>query len=99
MRMLAIVLVLGACVSGDETDAGEPHPADEDSHASITAAVGAPDDAPYDVCDHVPAEPPCSLICDPEALVEYVPERSCAVFVCTLTDGQQVAVHACHPGS
>jgi hypothetical protein len=99
-RWFAIVLLacVSACVADNDTDDDPPPPASDDGLASASASVIAPsDDDAYNVCEHLPPDPPCSLICDREALAEYVPESSCAVFACVLTDGREVAVHACHP--
>ena len=98
-RWLAVALLMAsACVGEDGNDVDDTAPVDDDGHTSISSSVAAPESA-YDVCEHLPAEPPCSLICDHEALENYVPESSCAVFVCVLTDGLQVSVHACHAPS
>jgi hypothetical protein len=96
-RWLAIValIAVSACLSDDRIDIDLP-PASDDGHASVAASMAGPEDV-YDVCAHLPADPPCSLICDRDALREYVPESSCAVFACVLTDGREIAVHACRP--
>ena len=97
-RAAALALCVHACAGGGDNvvapDAAEP-PKGDDRHPSISSSLETPVDD-YDVCEHVPAQPPCSLICDREALTQYIPESSCAVFVCTLTDGLQVTVHVCH---
>ena len=84
-----------ACLVGDDNRGDDKPLPGDDGRATISSSVEMPDG--YDVCEHLPAEPPCSLICDRDALVEYVPKSACAVFVCDLTDGQRVTVHACHP--
>jgi Fe-S-cluster-containing hydrogenase component 2 len=95
---VALALCAHACaVGGDDAfapDGPEGPKADED-HPSISFSLETPDDG-YNVCEHLPAQPPCSLICDRDALTQYIPESSCAVFVCTLTDGREISVHACH---
>jgi hypothetical protein len=49
-------------------------------------------------CDQLPDAGPCALACDPSALAQaYVPVGACAVFLCTLDDGHEINVHACHP--
>lgn len=99
MHRLAIALLLAACVADDGSDSEDPAPIGDDGHVTISASVATPAEPEYDVCEHLPADPPCSLICDHDALDDYVPENVCAVFVCVLTDGNQVSVHACHPPS
>jgi hypothetical protein len=95
VRWFAIVLASSACVGDHGTDTQPP--TTDDSHASVTTSFATDDE--YDVCEHLPTEPPCSLICDYDALADYVPVSSCVVFVCVLTDGFRVSVHACHPPS
>ena len=95
---LATAIMVCACACVDRDDADDdvvPLPSD-DAHAAITNSLDVPD-ADYNICEHLPASGPCSVLCDRAALEEYVPESSCAVFVCELTDGQTVSVHACHP--
>jgi hypothetical protein len=99
MFRCSLALVLAASCVGDDGRDDEP-PLSDDGHASVSVSTSlATPLEHYDMCAHLPAEPPCSLICDHDALVEYVPDSSCAVFVCVLTDGVQVSVHACHPPS
>lgn len=85
---------------------------DEDRGFDVATVDARPIDAPYggdltaaaaveagDICDSLPAEGPCALACDVDALAEqYVPAGACAAFSCTLTDGREIAVHACHVG-
>ena len=94
---VAILILGSACAAGDA----------DTRHVAVTIDVPAIDetyavdlqDAPDDICGRLPADGPCSLACDPDALGEqYVPKGACAAFSCTLTDGTQIAVHACHIG-
>lgn len=93
------ILIFGsACATndGDDVPAGVTIdiPAIDETYA-IDLEVPAPDD----ICSRLPADGPCALACDPEALAEqFVPAGACAAFSCTLTDGAQIAVHACHAG-
>lgn len=67
--------------------------------ASAIAETGDGDGQPHEICGLLPPDGACSLACDPEALSEqYVPPGVCVAFVCTLTDGRSINVHACHPG-
>jgi hypothetical protein len=51
-----------------------------------------------DVCDLLPEDAGvCSVACDWEAVIEYVPVGTCAAFVCELVDGRDLTFHACHP--
>lgn len=48
-------------------------------------------------CEPPTDEGPCSLLCDPDALIEtYVPEGTCVHFLCTLRDGTRRNIGACH---
>lgn len=97
-RFALVAIFCGsACLIGDDEPSVDTHIPDDDGRTNISAAVELPDGG-YNICEHLPAEAPCSLLCDRDALVEqYVPESSCAVFVCELTDGRRISVHACHP--
>ena len=65
--------------------------------ASIHASLASPDEQ-EDICELLPTEGACSLLCDYDALVEqYVPPHTCVVFRCQLTNGEHVSAHACHP--
>jgi hypothetical protein len=95
---IVAILIFGSACATDEQD---------DAPAAVTIDVPAIDatyaisleDAPDDICSRLPPDGPCSLACDPDALAEqYVPAHACAAFSCTLTDGTEIAVHACHIG-
>ena len=96
---LAIAMCASACLDGgtiDEPTSDGGLTLADDTHAQITTELAIPDDS-YNICDHLPDTAPCSLLCDRDALADqYVPENTCVVFVCTLTDGRAVSVHACH---
>ena len=98
--ILAILIFGSACAvdEGDDTQRAISIdvPAIDETYAVDLADNG---DAPDDVCSLLPPDGPCALACDEEALAEqYVPAGACAAFSCTLTDGTQIAVHACHIG-
>jgi len=96
---LVAVLTTSACMTGDDTVnvAGGERAASYDERSDVTSdSRSAPADP--DVCTLLPPDGPCSLACDPEALAEqFVPLGTCAAFACTLVDGRQITVHACHP--
>ena len=98
-----LVLACGsACIDMGDPDADDiPSPAprtlsdDARSNRVVIVHDMAPTTDP-DVCTLLPPSGPCSLACDPIALGEqYLPPNTCAVFLCVLTDGRQVSVHAC----
>jgi hypothetical protein len=93
---LALAMCAHACTDDEEREPVDTPPMVDDEHGSVSTSIETPLED-YDPCAHLPADPPCSLICDREALADYVPVASCAVFLCTLSDGIQVTVHACHP--
>jgi hypothetical protein len=46
----------------------------------------------------LPADGPCSLACDPEALAAaYIPHGECAVFLCTTDGGGEIRAGGCNP--
>lgn len=50
-----------------------------------------------DLCAHLPTEGPCSLACDPEAMIEqYVPAGTCVLFGCTLDTGETYNTGGCN---
>ncbi len=95
------VLIFGSACATDEGDAQQPAISIDVPAIDETYAIDLADDseAPTDICGLLPPDGPCALACDEEALAEqYVPAGACAAFSCTLTDGTQIAVHACHIG-
>ncbi len=49
-------------------------------------------------CELLPEMQPCSLACDLERLGrEYVPDGTCVLFACTLTNGEPLKLHVCNP--
>ena len=108
-RHILAAMLLGAALSGcaDElpsiADPGKPIIHDL---AAVAARDFAIDDE-HEASLHEPDEPgscepptdegPCSLLCDPDALIEtYVPEGTCVHFLCTLRDGTRRNIGACH---
>lgn len=91
--MLAFLLG-SACV--DEADLGsESRTLSDDARASVTVEMATAPEP--DVCDLLPDCGVCSVVCDWEALIEYVPPGTCVAFLCELTDGREATFHACHP--
>lgn len=43
------------------------------------------------VCDLLPtdADDPCSYLCDPAMLAQFIPHGACVTFLCELADGRQ----------
>lgn len=70
----------------------------DDARATVIIDQMATADEP-DICDLLPDCGACSVACDWEALIEYVPPGTCAAFVCELMDGRDATFHACHPES
>lgn len=51
-----------------------------------------------DVCAALPEEGPCSLACDPDALVDtFVPKGTCVTYRCELKSGQVFQTGGCNP--
>lgn len=95
--LLVATFCLAACV--DETPTLEDPPSSEPSTGEIAQVSQSAQlldaNAEYDVCEHLPLDPPCSLACDYDALAATLPHGSCAAFFCTLTDGNEIVLHAC----
>jgi hypothetical protein len=91
---LAVALFAGCADAETEDDGIETWI--DDTHVLVAPTVDEPEES-EDICAYLPAEGPCALLCDPDALVEqYVPEHVCVVFACVLTNGKHVTAHACH---
>lgn len=89
----ALGIGLGGCAEATADEDGGADLADVGGHvraASIEPIVPT-------LCDLLPADGVCALLCDPAALEELLPDGSCAVFECTLTTGVRALIHACNP--
>lgn len=94
---LLVALVGSSCVTNDVDPIAGPAPSAEES-ADVTQAYAPPPNSDDAFCDELPADGPCALACDVDALAEeYVPAGTCAAFSCTLDDGREIGVHVCHP--
>jgi hypothetical protein len=88
LALVTVVCASACAVEEDDSVLGPPPPIDESADVTYQA----------EFCDELPADGPCALACDPGALADaYVPVGACAVFGCTLDDGREINVHACHP--
>ena len=99
LARLALVAAVSAsaCVV-EESDATWGMTPTIDESAYVTQTLAPPRDEQAEYCDALPPSGPCALACDPAALADsYVPVGTCAVFGCTLDDGREIHVHACHP--
>ncbi len=95
--MLAF-LVGSACVDEPEV-VSESRTLSDDARAVVVKGEMATAPEP-DICDLLADDcGACSVACDWEALIEYVPPGTCVAFICELVDGRHVTVHACHPQS
>ncbi len=108
MRKLffAIMLSTGAVACAEVVDdpppelEGMPVPPDTSDLAEIDriehptfAAESTPSQ-----CAMLPADDSaCAHACDPVALQEFIPDGTCVIFDCPLTDGTNVRVGGCKP--
>lgn len=103
MKTLAIAasLLLAACL--DSTT--ESTPIDTDNGSAAVPTVLARDNAgkadeegaDVDVCGMLPAnDGACSVACDLEAVMAFIPKGACAVIPCTATDGTRFNTGGCH---
>ncbi len=93
--LLAVLCASGCAVSGDDTTAGDDV-THEDVGGELMIDVATGEEPEPNICELLPPCGPCSLACDPDALAETIPAGTCAVLVCTLTNGERIQVHACH---
>ena len=92
---LLVVQLWGSACTDEDTSVAERHTPGEEGRALIADEMSPGTD---DVCRLLPPDDgACSDACDWEALREYVPEGTCAAFVCDLIDGRQAIFHCCHP--
>ncbi|HEU0034898.1 MAG TPA: hypothetical protein VFQ53_29940 [Kofleriaceae bacterium] len=93
--VLAGMLAISACTSSDE--APDEGPVNPDSLEPMTSNDESLVAAPSDPCAVVATEGACTLVCDPDRLVEeYVPPGSCVTWLCELRDGGTRRVGGCH---
>jgi hypothetical protein len=98
--IVAVLFFGSACATDEGDDTRTAISIDVPAIDETYAVDLADDDAPPDICGLLPPDGPCALACDEDALAEqYVPAGACAAFACTLTDGTEIAVHACHIGN
>lgn len=82
-----------------ETDAVPcPTPAPGFSPHDAVAKQEVLDEAPADYCAELPSDGPCSLACDPDAMIDqYVPHGQCVTYRCELKSGQVFRTGGCNP--
>jgi len=92
---LVVSVPIAACADGAPTTDPPPLVVTELALGGEATLV-APDGEPG-ICELLPLDGPCSLVCDPAALIaRYVPAGSCVTFFCELTDGRTIIVDVCH---
>jgi hypothetical protein len=95
-RIPAVIFALlcGSSCVADVEHASEDRTLSDDARADAARLLSAPDEP--DICGLLPECGPCADACDPDALEQHLPPGTCAAFVCELTDGRVLTVHACH---
>jgi len=96
-KLLALVAALSLAACTDDAA-----PTDESqSTVDVTEEMAAdqPADQTGDLCQLLPtdAADPCSHLCDEEGIGAFIPEHTCALFVCHLTDGTTYHAGGCVP--
>ncbi|HSD89179.1 MAG TPA: hypothetical protein VLB44_16740 [Kofleriaceae bacterium] len=98
-------LVLPACLDEDTgsnrtLDLSTDTPTDtiETAQPGTTHVVKRVDDQPdTSVCAYLPKDDSaCAHACEPDVLINYVPEGTCVTFLCDLTNGSQYKTGACN---
>ena len=75
-----------------------PTPANRVSPISAMPKEDAVADEGTDFCGELPSEGPCSLACDPDALIDqYVPHGQCVTYRCELKSGEVFRTGGCNP--
>jgi hypothetical protein len=82
-----------ACITEVEL-ASDDRTLGDDARAEQVDMVSMPDEP--GICELLPECGPCADACDPDALEQHLPPGTCAAFICELTDGRTLTVHACH---
>jgi hypothetical protein len=90
-----------ACASDEvEVTASEDvaRPENANVRLRMPAQREIPEDTGPEDCELVSAvDGACSLACDPDAVIaQFVPEGTCTMFECDLTDGTTINVGGCH---
>ncbi len=100
MKLLRTAMIAVLCGAACVQSAASGEESADDStlgdNGAASEIAGEVPEEETDICGLLPASGPCSAACDPMALVEHVPPGVCAAFRCTLTDGREIAVSACH---
>jgi len=96
-KLLALVAAVSLAACVDDTSA----PTDDSTGSiDVTNEDKVIDPAvPQDLCAVLPTDEadPCSHLCDEDGISSFIPERTCALFVCHLTDGTTYHAGGCVP--
>jgi hypothetical protein len=96
---LTAALFLSACVdeSGPtSTDSGDGEVTELTRQAPGDKSDDIEEDGARNICDLLPTDGACAHACNPEKMMTFVPEGTCAVFVCELTDGTTYNTGGCN---
>ena len=101
---IATALSLAACVADDPTVDPritiETAPPQEEAgvQAKVSPDMGMGGEE-RSLCELLPTDPadPCSHLCDPEGIDDYIPAHACVDLVCHLTDGTIFRAGGCAP--
>jgi len=87
---LTAALILSACLDESaptSTDSGDDETVELARDVPGDKADDIEDEGERNICDLLPTEGACAHACDPETMMTFVPEGTCAVFHCQLSDG------------
>jgi len=112
LKQLALIsTLLTACLDQPtELEAGQPiadltianvtdstvAPAPASTGRNVSSVEQAIDVKP-DLCELLPADGACALLCDPGALAATIPSGTCVDMLCQLTDGTSIRAGGCNP--
>jgi hypothetical protein len=98
-KLIAVApLLLAACLDQTtDVDATKAGPVALEHAAEALSTEARIDEITPSVCSEIVAtDGPCAVACDPLKLMSYIPNGTCATFVCDLEDGTQWLTGGCN---
>ena len=98
LKLIAInaALFLAACMNDDLTSDPIEAPEPATQTELERQAPDLDDEDGRDICALLPTEGACQYACNPDKMMEFIPEHACAVIPCTLTDGTTYNTGGCN---
>ncbi len=81
----------------EPTDTQQAPSDDEIPPVGPTVGTASSESPQRSICERIVAtEGPCAAVCDPAALVQFIPASTCVTFVCELDDGTELRTGGCN---